>query len=121
MLTDDIKRKIELHGKWLRDEDGGERADLSGADLSEADLSGPISRGRSLGGQSLWANLSGADLSRADLRGPISRCRSLGANSRGRSLGGHGIIICNQFLDANFERPADGYMLTRRLASICAA
>ena len=30
MLTDEIKRKIELHGKWLRDEDGGERANSRG-------------------------------------------------------------------------------------------
>ena len=42
---------LELHRKWLYDEEGGERADLSGADLSGANLSG--------------ANLSGANLSGA--------------------------------------------------------
>ena len=33
---------ISAHGKWLRDEEGGKRADLSGADLSGADLSGAV-------------------------------------------------------------------------------
>ena len=31
---------IERHGQWLRGEDGGERANLCGADLRGADLSG---------------------------------------------------------------------------------
>ena len=44
-----IKEILEKHKKWLRGEEGGEKAKLSGADLRGADLSG--------------ANLSGADLS----------------------------------------------------------
>ena len=43
-----LKEIIASHGKWLRYENGGERADLNGANLSGADLSG--------------ANLCGADL-----------------------------------------------------------
>ena len=57
-MTDEIKRKIELHGKWLRGEDGGERANLS------------------------VTNLSGAT----------------------------GLLSAINFLDANFERTADGYI-----------
>ena len=58
---------IEKHGKWLRDEDGGERADLSDADLSGANLSD--------------ANLSGANLSDADLSGSnLSGAYLSGAN-----------------------------------------
>nr|DAG84204.1 MAG TPA: hypothetical protein [Caudoviricetes sp.] len=34
-----IKEILEKHKKWLNAEDGGERADLSGANLSDADLS----------------------------------------------------------------------------------
>ena len=34
----DLKQILELHKKWLNNEDGGERADLSGAYLSGADL-----------------------------------------------------------------------------------
>ena len=51
----DLKQILELHKKWLNNEDGGKRADLSGADLRSAYLSG--------------AYLSGAYLSGADLRG----------------------------------------------------
>ena len=29
-----IKKVLKLHGKWLKNEDGGERADLWGADLN---------------------------------------------------------------------------------------
>ena len=36
----DLKQILELHKKWLNNEDGGKRADLRGADLSGADLSG---------------------------------------------------------------------------------
>ena len=63
---------IDKHLKWLRDEEGGERADLYGADLSGADLSGAnLSR----------ANLSGADLYGADLsRADLSRANLYGAN-----------------------------------------
>ena len=46
---------LRKHKLWLEDKDGGERANLSGADLSGADLS--------------RANLSGADLSWANLYG----------------------------------------------------
>ena len=43
-----LQEIIKSHGRWLRNEEGGERAYLSSADLSGADLSS--------------ANLSGADL-----------------------------------------------------------
>ena len=57
-----LKNILDKHLKWLRGENGGKQADLSGADLSGADLS--------------WANLSGADLSGANL----SRANLSGAN-----------------------------------------
>ena len=56
---------MEKHSKWLRDEEGGERADLSDADLSDAVLRGADLRGADLRD----ADLSGADLRRAVLRG----------------------------------------------------
>ena len=64
---------LESHNKWLRGEDGGKRANLSGADLSGADLRGvnlsyADLRYADLSGADLrGANLSGADLSGADL------------------------------------------------------
>ena len=65
---------LELHMKWLCGEEGGVRADLSGADLRNADLrnadlSGAILRNAELSG----ANLSGAILRCADLSGTILR------------------------------------------------
>ena len=60
MTPAELKTIIELHGKWLRSEEGGSGANLSGADLSGAYLSGAdLSR----------ADLSGANLSRAYLSG----------------------------------------------------
>ena len=69
MTSEEIKKVLELHKKWLNNEQGGERAnlreaDLSGADLCWADLRGADLRGANLSG----ANLRGADLRRADLR-----------------------------------------------------
>jgi hypothetical protein len=40
MTTEEIKHTLGLHGKWLRGEDGGARADLIGADLIGANLRG---------------------------------------------------------------------------------
>ena len=56
---------LDKHTKWLNDEDGGERADLRGANLSGADLCGANLRGADL----RCANLSGADLRGANLSG----------------------------------------------------
>jgi uncharacterized protein YjbI with pentapeptide repeats len=54
-----LKDILYKHGKWLRNEDGGERADLSYADLRYADLGSTDLR---------YADLSSTDLSYADLR-----------------------------------------------------
>ena len=55
MTNEELKEIIRKHGLWLNSEDGGERADLRGANLWGADLWG--------------ANLWGANLRGADLRG----------------------------------------------------
>jgi len=55
MKNEELKAILESHKKWINDDDDGERADLSHANLVGADLSG--------------ANLWGADLSGADLMG----------------------------------------------------
>ena len=66
----EFKELLEKHWKWLRGEDGGSRADLSGADLSGANLS--------------RADLSDANLSRANLSGAyLSRANLSGANLSG--------------------------------------
>ena len=65
MDKQELKAILGKHLKWLRGEDGGERANLSGAYLSGANLSGAYLSGAYLS----EANLSGADLSEADLFG----------------------------------------------------
>ena len=57
MNATEIKNVLDAHLKWLRDEEGGSRANLSHAYLSHADL-----RDANLSGANLRdANLSGAD------------------------------------------------------------
>ena len=73
----EIKEKLELHLKWLRNESGGERANLSRANLSQANLS----RANLSQANLSWANLSWANLSQADLSGAnLSQANLSGAN-----------------------------------------
>ena len=58
-----LQKILEKHKKWLNYENGGERANLKGADLRHADL-----RNADLIRSDLtYANLRGADLNGADL------------------------------------------------------
>ena len=85
ITQEELSIVLEKHGKWLRGEPGGERADLRGANLSDANLYGADLRGADLYG----ANLSGANLRGADLRCADLRCANLrGADLRGANLRG---------------------------------
>ena len=65
-----LQEIIKSHGRWLRNEEGGERADLRGANLSGANLRSAYLRSADLRSADLsGANLSGANLRSADLRG----------------------------------------------------
>ena len=98
-----LQEIIKSHGRWLRNEEGGERADLSGANLRGADLRGADLRDADLSDAYLRdadlsdaylrdANLRGADLRGANLRGANLRDAYLsgaylsGANLRGADL-----------------------------------
>ena len=73
-----LQEIIESHGRWLRNEEGGERANLRSADLSSADLSGADLRSADLSSADLYcADLSSADLSGADLRSADLRSADL--------------------------------------------
>ena len=70
MDVNKLKDVLDKHLKWLRGEDGGERANLYGANLYGADLSGANLYGADLSRANLYgANLYGADLSGANLYG----------------------------------------------------
>lgn len=88
MEQQELKEIIEKHGKWIRGEEGGERADLSLRDLSRKRLDRVDLR---------MANLEGADLSDASLEGAnleganlnfafLKFARLRGANLKGANL-----------------------------------
>ena len=81
----DIKLILEKHVKWIRGEDGGECANLYGADLRDANLRGANLRNADLRDANLRdANLRNADLRGADLCGANLYGADLcGANLRG--------------------------------------
>ena len=89
-LTKEEIEVLQRHAKWLKDEEGGEKADLWDADLRDADLRGANLRDADLRGANLrGANLRGANLWGADLRGANLRGADLrGANLRGADLRG---------------------------------
>lgn len=81
----DIELILEKHAKWARGEDGGERADLCGANLRCANLSDADLRSVDLCG----ADLRGANLSGGNLRNANLCCANLCcANLRGADLCG---------------------------------
>lgn len=98
MTYDELQTILDGHKKWLRNEEGGERADLSGADLRGFDLGGvnfieanlkkcdfrkvELSYALLRQADLREANLSEADLFEADLRGANLQ----GANLRGANL-----------------------------------
>ena len=83
-----LKEILDKHLKWIRGEDGGERADLSRANLYGADLSRANLSGANLYGADLSrANLYGADLSGADLSGAnLSEANLYGADLYGAKI-----------------------------------
>ena len=69
MLKLELKLILEKHGKWLRSEEGGKRANLRDADLRCADLQSANLRDADLRCADLqYANLQDADLRCADLQ-----------------------------------------------------
>jgi hypothetical protein len=85
-----LKEILASHGKWLRGENGGEKADLSNADLSCINLNHTDLRGANLceanfyganlyGANLCGANLCGANLCGADLRNSSLRATDLRA------------------------------------------
>ena len=100
-MIKNLNEILEKHLKWLNDENGGERADLSGADLLGANLRLANLSGADLLGVNLYrADLSGADLLGANLyRADLSGADLSGANLRGANLSGAEIelMLVNKF------------------------
>lgn len=104
----ELQNILYEHRKWLCDEECGERANLSGADLRCADLN--------------YADLRYADLSYADLSYADLRCADLnGAYLNGTILSGtdlrdvglrdvKGLLSPIDYLEKNFEKTTEGYI-----------
>jgi uncharacterized protein YjbI with pentapeptide repeats len=76
----DVKSILEKHSKWLRNEEGGVRADLSGLDLHGVDLSVVNLREANMNRVDLHdADLHGSDLREADMHGADLRNAYIGA------------------------------------------
>ena len=87
MTEKEIKSVLDLHTKWLKGEDGGECADLRGADLQDADLQGAYLQDAYLRGADLQdANLQGADLRGADLQDADLNNTKIDYNTAGMHL-----------------------------------
>jgi hypothetical protein len=85
MTQEELNIVLEKHRKWLNNEEGRERAYLSGANLSNADLSYANLSDANLSYAILSnANLSGANLSNANL----SNANLSGANLSNANLSG---------------------------------
>ena len=84
MRREELNKILEEHKKWLNNE-GGSRANLSGADLSDANLI----RANLIRADLSGADLSGADLIRADLSGAdLSGANLIRADLSGAYLSG---------------------------------
>ncbi len=144
MTPEKLAEILAAHKLWLNGEEGGVRANLSGANLSGADLSGADLREANLSGANLhkadlsgadlsWANLSGADLGEANLSGAnLHKADLSGANLSGAGLseanlhkadlsGAKELLPAVNFIDAHFERVADGYIAYKTFNSEYAA
>lgn len=110
MTKKELSEILKRHKKWLNGKENGERANLSGADLSRANLRGVDLSGANLSGAELLgayllgADLSRANLSRTDLRGVnLSGANLLGANFSGADLSGANLSGTN-LSGANLNR-----------------
>jgi hypothetical protein len=68
MAHEEIDKILANHKKWLNNEEGGIRANLSNANLEEINLKNA---------NLMWANLEGANLSHAKLKGVDLSCANL--------------------------------------------
>lgn len=94
MTNDELRAIVDAHGKWLRGESGGKRADLANADLAGANLAG--------------ANLAGANLMRAELTGAnLAGANLASANLTDAKLP-HFLIVPQQGAFIAWKKTTDG-------------
>ena len=83
ITQEELEVLLRKHKLWLENKEGGERADLTGANLKWADLTGANLTRANL----TWANLTGANLTWADLTGAnLTRANLTWADLTGANL-----------------------------------
>ena len=124
-MIKNLNEILEKHLKWLNAENGGERADLRGANLSGVNLSGANLSGANLSGVSLYradlsgANLRGANLSGANLSGAnLSGANLYRADLRGANLSGVNLSVAD-LRGANLRGTEIELMLVNKFYPIC--
>ena len=117
MTSEEIKKVLELHKKWLNNEQGGERANLRWADLSCVNLSGVKLRLADLRETTLrLADLRGADLRETTLRLADLRGTNLTrADLRGADLD----LSCFPLWCGGSKFKCDTKLVYQLLAHIC--
>lgn len=115
MTKEKLASILTEHKAWLNNEPNGVMADLSGAYLSEANLRGADLIGANLSGADLrGAYLSWADLSEANL---IDANLSEADLSDANLSGANGLLQACNYMDAHFERTANGYIAYKTFGS----
>ena len=117
MTSEEIKKVLKSHKKWLNNKQSGERADLSEANLCWANLRGAdLSEANLCWADLSEANLRGADLSEANLRGANLRGADLSeANLRGADLD----FSCFPLWCGGSKFKCDTKLVYQLLAHIC--
>ena len=114
---------LKKHKRWLDGAEGGERANLIGADLTGADLNGANLAEANLTGASLIrANLIGANLALANLTGAnLTGALLTGANLTGAYLNGACLALANlteAYLNVAYLNGADLTMANMTRANL---
>ena len=119
MKEQELKDLLEKHRKWICREDGGECANLYGANLRGANLRGANLRGANLYGADLrGANLYGADLYGANLRGANLYGADLyGANLYGADLYGANLYSAENIPFTPYSCPDTGSFIGYKKAN----
>lgn len=107
ITKEELEVILSKHNKWLCDEKGGERANLSEANLRLANLSGANLYGANLARANLSeANLYGADLYGADLSGAKNLYFPIACPEEGSFIG---FKKCRNNLIVKLEIPEDAF------------
>jgi len=108
MKQSDLNEILKKHKRWIKNEEGGEPADLQGADLQDADLR--------------YADLRYADLRSADLQGADLRSADLqDADLQGADLQGANLdYSCFPLWCGSKGMKIDRRLFLQLLAHVCA-